>query len=87
MQCYELRIQSCGFGIFLDPSLRISLILAFLDSAAEGAERPRGITRDYCGRETFLVEHYILPMARREEEGGTTINYYRQTSPAYGRLG
>ena len=52
-------------------SIRISLILAFLDFAAEGAERPREITPDHYGRAAYLVEHYILPMARRAYAGAS----------------
>ena len=52
-------------------SIRISLILAFLDFAAEGAERPREITPDPYGRAAYLVEHYVLPMARRAYAGAS----------------
>lgn len=44
---------------------RLALVLAFLDWAADGAEEPREITRQYFGRAAHLVEAYFLPMARR----------------------
>lgn len=44
---------------------RLSLVLAFLDWASEGAEEPRKISVQHFGRAAHLVESYVLPMARR----------------------
>lgn len=44
---------------------RLSLVLAFLDWASEGAEEPHQITVEHLGRAAHLVEEYIMPMARR----------------------
>jgi len=44
---------------------RLSLVLAFLDWASEGADEPHQITVQHFGRAAHLVEVYILPMARR----------------------
>jgi hypothetical protein len=44
---------------------RLSLILAFLDWAAEGSAEPTAISADHFGRATRLVDAYLLPMARR----------------------
>ena len=46
---------------------RLSLVLAYLDWAAEGAEMPCAITVQHFGRAAHLVEAYILPMARRAD--------------------
>jgi hypothetical protein len=72
-----VRIQLFGFGISLNPSLRISLILAFLEFAAEGAERPREITPDHYERTAYLVEDYILPMARCAFAGASVTEVER----------
>ena len=52
-------------------SIRLSLILAFLDFAAESAERPREITPDHYGRAAYLVERYIMPTATRAYAGAS----------------
>lgn len=44
---------------------RLSLVLACLDWAADGAEEPHEITVSEFGRAAHLVEAYFLPMARR----------------------
>lgn len=44
---------------------RLSLNLAYLDWAAEGAEEPHEITVEHFGRAAHLVEAYLLPMAQR----------------------
>jgi hypothetical protein len=44
---------------------RLSLLIAFLDWAAEGEAEPHEITVSHFGRAAHLVEAYILPMARR----------------------
>jgi hypothetical protein len=44
---------------------RLSLVLAFLEWASEGAEEPHEISVSHFGRAAHLVEDYILPMARR----------------------
>ena len=45
--------------------MRLSLVLAYLDWAAEGGDEPHEITADHFGRAAHLVEVYVLPMARR----------------------
>ena len=42
---------------------RLSLVLAYLDWAAEGSEMPCEITVQHFQRAAHLVEAYILPMA------------------------
>jgi hypothetical protein len=44
---------------------RLSLVLSFLDWAADGAEQPHEIRVQHFGRAAHLVESYLLPMARR----------------------
>lgn len=44
---------------------RLSLLLGYLDYAAEEAEEPLEITASEFGRAAHLVEAYFLPMARR----------------------
>ena len=44
---------------------RIALVLAFLDWAAEGDERPEEILAHHFGRAAHLAETYLIPMARR----------------------
>jgi len=44
---------------------RVSLILAFLDWAAEGCAEPTEISAAHFDRATRLIESYVLPMARR----------------------
>lgn len=44
---------------------RLSLVLGYLDWAADGAEEPCEITALEFGRAAHLVEAYLLPMARR----------------------
>ena len=44
---------------------RLSLVLACLDWAADGADEPREISVRHFGRSAHLVDAYFLPMARR----------------------
>lgn len=44
---------------------RLSLVLAYLDYAGEGADEPHEIGAVHFGRAAHLVESYILPMAQR----------------------
>jgi hypothetical protein len=46
-------------------AVRLSLVLAYLDWAAEGGGEPQEIGADHFGRAAHLVEAYALPMARR----------------------
>lgn len=46
-------------------AVRLSLILAYLDFAADGGNEPPSIGVNHFGRAAHLVETYILPMARR----------------------
>ena len=46
-------------------AVRLSLVLAFLDWAAEGGDEPHEITAGHFGRAAHLVDAYVLPMARR----------------------
>ena len=46
-------------------ALRLSLVLAHLDWAAEGGEEPAAITGAHFGRAAHFLEAYALPMARR----------------------
>jgi hypothetical protein len=74
---HEIKVEARGWeakaeGLMLSfigklPGLtaRLSLVLAFLDWAAEGTEEPREITHQHFGRAAHLVESYLLPMARR----------------------
>ena len=45
--------------------VRISLVLAFLDYASKGGEKPTEITEEYFGKAEDFVENYLLPMAQR----------------------
>jgi len=51
---------------------RLSLVLAFLDWAADGAKEPHQITVQHFGRAAHMVEAYILPMARRAYADAST---------------
>ncbi len=46
-------------------AVRLSLILAFLDYAADGGDQPSAIGVKHFGRAAHFVEAYVLPMARR----------------------
>lgn len=46
-------------------AVRLSLVLALLDWAEEGAEEPQEIGAVHFGRAAFLIDAYFLPMARR----------------------
>ncbi len=46
-------------------AVRLSLILAYLDYAADGMEQPSVIATAHFGRAAHFVEAYVLPMARR----------------------
>ena len=46
-------------------AVRLSLIFAFLDYAADGGEQPNDIGVNHFGRAAHFVESYVLPMARR----------------------
>ena len=46
-------------------TVRLSLILAFLDWAGANAEMPEEISQSHFGRAAHFVESYVLPMARR----------------------
>ena len=46
-------------------AVRLSLILAYLDYAADGREQPSEIGVNHLGRAAHFVETYVLPMARR----------------------
>lgn len=44
---------------------RLALVLAHLDWAFDGSDKPSTITVDYFGKAAHLVEAYLLPMAHR----------------------
>ncbi len=46
-------------------SVRLSLVIAFLDWAVGSGDQPKEITGPQFARATLLVETYFLPMARR----------------------
>ncbi len=46
-------------------AVRLSLILAYLDYAADGGEQPSAIGVNHFGRAAHFVEAYVLPMPRR----------------------
>lgn len=52
-------------------AVRLSLVLAFLDWAAEGGTEPRELGRHHLGRAAHLVEVFALPMARRAYAGAS----------------
>lgn len=53
-------------------TIRLSLILAYLDWAGGEAEVPGEISRAHFGRAAHFVEAYVLPMARRAYADGST---------------
>ena len=53
-------------------AVRLSLVLANLDWAADGADEPRELGVEHFGRSTHLIEAYILPMARRAYADAST---------------
>ena len=55
-------------------AVRLSLILAFLDFAADGFEQPDAISVNAFGRAAHFVETYVLPMSRRQDAIHLTRN-------------
>ena len=53
-------------------TIRLSLILAYLDWAGGETEMPREISQVHFGRAAHFVETYVLPMARRAYADGST---------------
>lgn len=60
------------YGKLTGLAARLSLLLAYLDWAVEGAEEPREITVQHFGRGAHLVEAYFAPMARRAYADAST---------------
>lgn len=65
---------------------RLSLVLGYLDWAADGAEEPHEITASEFGRAAHLVEAYFLPMARRAYADAATPKAERATRRLVGIL-
>lgn len=70
LACREWEADAAGLllsfiGKLPGLAARLSLVLALLDHAAEGAPEPVEIEAQHFGRAAHLVEAYILPMARR----------------------
>jgi hypothetical protein len=51
---------------------RLALVLACLDWATEGGTHPHEITAEHFGRAAYLVEAYLLPMAKRTYADAST---------------
>ena len=67
---------------------RLSLVLAFLDWAADGADEPHEITVEHFGRAAHMVEAYILPMAKRAYADAAKSAHGRSmTSPSTRKAG
>lgn len=58
-------------------ALRLALILAYLDWAAEGGDEPHVITANHLSRATHFLEAYALPMARRTYSEGAASAHDR----------
>lgn len=53
-------------------TIRISLILAYLDWAGKETEMPSEISQDHFARASNFVQTYVLPMARRAYADGSS---------------